>query len=114
MGMPGFSGFIAELQVLIGAWQAFPMLAVICGLGIIIAVAYTLRAIQKAFYSGQRISTAEHTSTLATISIPERIGAVILIVATVVVGLYPPILLNLIKSAFNSPLMAPLVNGGPL
>jgi NADH-quinone oxidoreductase subunit M len=113
MGMPGFSGFIAELQVLIGAWQAFPLLAVICGLGIIIAVAYTLRAIQKAFYSGQRLSTAEHTSTLATISIPERIGAVILIVATVVVGLYPPILLNLIKSGFNSPLMAPLVNGGP-
>jgi NADH-quinone oxidoreductase subunit M len=114
MGMPGFSGFIAELQVLIGAWQAFPALAVICGLGIIIAVAYTLRAVQKAFYSGQRISTAEHTATLAAISIPERIGAVILIVATIVVGLYPPILLNLIKSGFNSPLMAPLVNGGPL
>jgi NADH-quinone oxidoreductase subunit M len=113
MGMPGFSGFIAELQVLIGAWQAFPVLAVISGLGIIVGVAYTLRVIQKTFYSGQRISTAEHTATLAAISIPERIGAVILIVATVVVGLYPPILLNLIKSGFNSPLMAPLVNGGP-
>ena len=24
MGLPGFSGFIAELQVLVGAWQAFP------------------------------------------------------------------------------------------
>src|SRR6185503_4515341 len=24
MGMPGFSGFVAELQVLIGAWTAFP------------------------------------------------------------------------------------------
>ena len=28
MGLPGFSGFVAELQVLIGAWQAFPTLAV--------------------------------------------------------------------------------------
>ena len=114
MGMPGFSGFIAELQVLIGAWQAFPILAILCGLGIIIAVAYTLRAIQKAFYSGQRLAAVEYTNHLATISMPERIGAVVLIVATVVVGLYPPILLNLIKSGFNSPLMAPLVNGGPL
>jgi NADH-quinone oxidoreductase subunit M len=115
MGMPGFSGFIAELQVLIGAWQAFPTLAIICGLGIIIAVAYTLRAIQKSFYSGQRLETsAQNAAPLSTISIPERIGAIVLIIATVVVGLYPPILLNLIKSGFNSPLMAPLVNGGPL
>ena len=26
MGLPGFSGFVAELQVLIGAWKAFPTL----------------------------------------------------------------------------------------
>ncbi len=34
MGLPGFSGFVAELQVLIGAWQAFPTLAVVAGVGI--------------------------------------------------------------------------------
>src|ERR1022692_38480 len=28
MGLPGFSGFVAELQVLIGAWKAYPTLAV--------------------------------------------------------------------------------------
>ena len=33
MGLPGFSGFAAELQVLIGAWQAFPTLAVLAGSG---------------------------------------------------------------------------------
>ena len=52
MGLPGFSGFVAELQVLIGAWQAFPTLAVVAGLGILIGVAYTLRALQKAFFRG--------------------------------------------------------------
>ncbi|HWX22947.1 MAG TPA: NADH-quinone oxidoreductase subunit M, partial [Candidatus Binatia bacterium] len=41
MGLPGFSGFVAELQVLIGAWHAFPTLAVIAGLGILVGVAYT-------------------------------------------------------------------------
>ncbi len=134
MGMPGFSGFIAELQVLIGAWQAFPTLAVLCGLGIIIGVAYTLRAIQKSFFSGnileasiqrfndstiQRFSESASrpsnpTSTLETISIPERIGAAILIASTVIIGLYPTVLLNLIRSGFDSALMAPLVKGGPL
>src|SRR5688572_3808426 len=112
MGMPGFSGFIAELQVLIGAWHAFPTLAVLCGLGIIIGVAYTLRAIQKSFYSGHRIELAGAAATLEAITVPERIGALILIAATLFVGLYPTLLLELIKSGFNSPLMSPLVKGG--
>src|SRR5204863_5194751 len=51
MGLPGFSGFVAELQVLIGAWHAFPTLAVVAGVGILIGVAYTLRALQAAFFA---------------------------------------------------------------
>ena len=53
MGLPGFSGFVAELQVLIGAWRAFPTLAVLAGVGILVGVAYTLRVLQKAFF-GER------------------------------------------------------------
>jgi NADH-quinone oxidoreductase subunit M len=114
MGLPGFSGFIAELQVLIGAWQAFPTLAVISGIGIVIGVAYTLRAIQKSFYSGARIEPALQPPDFETISVPERIGSLVLLGATIVIGLYPTLLLNLIKSGFTSPLMAPLVKGGTL
>ena len=33
IGLPGFSGFVAELQVLIGAWRAFPLFAVFAGVG---------------------------------------------------------------------------------
>src|SRR6266446_6950243 len=39
MGLPGFSGFVAELQVLIGAWQVSPTMAVVAGLGILVGVA---------------------------------------------------------------------------
>src|SRR5262249_36832614 len=53
MGLPGFSGFVAELQVLIGAWHASATLAVIAGIGILVGVAYTLRALQTAFFSDQ-------------------------------------------------------------
>src|ERR1039457_4457943 len=53
MGLPGFSGFVAELQVLIGVWQASPTLAVVAGLGILIGVAYSLRVLQQAFFSDQ-------------------------------------------------------------
>src|ERR1044072_2039156 len=53
MGLPGFSGFVAELQILIGAWRAFPTYAVLAGLGIIVGVAYTIRTIARAFFSGE-------------------------------------------------------------
>src|SRR5207247_689628 len=58
MGLPGFSGFVAELQVLIGAWQTSPTLAVVAGLGILIGVAYTLRALQLAFFSDHEPAAA--------------------------------------------------------
>src|SRR3989441_853728 len=84
MGLPGFSGFVAELQVLIGAWRSFPTMAVLAGLGILVGVAYTLRVLQKAFFGEptQEPSTSSHhpshETALGPISIPERIGAVIL------------------------------------
>src|SRR6202041_3272280 len=43
MGLPGFSGFVAELQVLVGAWHANPLWTVAAGIGIIVGVAYTWR-----------------------------------------------------------------------
>src|SRR5664280_1597964 len=51
MGLPGFSGFVAELQVLVGAWIVKPWWTIAAGVGIIVGVAYTWRALQKAFFS---------------------------------------------------------------
>jgi NADH-quinone oxidoreductase subunit M len=121
MGLPGFSGFVAELQVIIGAWKAYPSLAVITGIGILVGVAYTLRAMQKAFFgeAGGTSTTSSHSEKIGDgveavppISIPERLGAVLLIGASLVVGLYPKILLDVIVPSFNSPLFQWLKSGG--
>jgi NADH-quinone oxidoreductase subunit M len=111
IGLPGFSGFVAELQVLVGAWRAFPSYAVMAGVGIVIGVAYTWRAMQKAFFgTAQSDSDSSHLS-LPPISIPERIGAVILIGVSLLIGLYPQLLLNRIIPALNSPLFDGLRKG---
>jgi NADH-quinone oxidoreductase subunit M len=118
MGLPGFSGFVAELQVLIGAWQAYPTFAVLTGFGILVGVAYTLRVLQKAFFADHEsgpgaaeVSGNGHLE-MARISAPERIGALILIVASLVGGLYPRLLLDLIGPSFGSPLLEGLRKGG--
>jgi NADH-quinone oxidoreductase subunit M len=120
MGLPGFSGFVAEFQVIIGAWRAFPTLAVLAGLGILVGVAYTLRVLQKAFFGessptdDDSASDGETHHKLEPISIPERIGAVILIVATLIIGLFPGLLLDIIVPSFNSPLFDGLRKVGVL
>ncbi|NQU09223.1 NADH-quinone oxidoreductase subunit M, partial [bacterium] len=57
MGMPGFSGFWAELQVFIGAFSMSPWLAIGAGLGVVITVAYMLNAIHKVFYAEEEHPT---------------------------------------------------------
>jgi NADH-quinone oxidoreductase subunit M len=102
MGLPGFSGFVAELQVLIGAWHAFSKYSIVAGIGIVIGVVYTLRVLQKAFYHDTPPSTP--AQELEPITTPERIGAALLIAATLLIGLYPRFLLDFIVPAFNTPL----------
>jgi NADH-quinone oxidoreductase subunit M len=104
MGLPGFSGFVAEFQVLMGAWSVFPKLTILSGVGILIGVAYTLRAIQKGFYSDAPPKPVDHDHPMEPISIPERFGAVMLIGASLIIGLFPGLLMNWIEPCFNSPL----------
>lgn len=101
MGLPGFSGFVAELQVLIGAWRAFPVAAVAAGVGIVLGVAYLLRAMQLAFLAdrsgGAAAAAGSHTEGqggFEPISIPEKIGAILLLGTTLLIGLYPRLLLD--------------------
>ncbi|HXJ60148.1 MAG TPA: NADH-quinone oxidoreductase subunit M [Verrucomicrobiae bacterium] len=171
MGMPGFSGFVAEFQVLIGAWKAFPTLAVLAGVGVLVGVAYTLRAMQKAFFSASDLAPTsaelagaelagapapalEPVGTmgamgsghvgpshsvaaaragewperaalgtgssgpghsghgLGDISIPERLGATLLIALTLLIGVYPRLLLDWIEPALHSPLMEQVLKAG--
>jgi NADH-quinone oxidoreductase subunit M len=114
MGLPGFSGFVAEFQVLMGAWAVFPKLTILSGVGIVVGVAYTLRAVQKGFYPDVPADESDHhpDHPLEPISIPEKIGAVMLIGASLVIGLFPGLLMNWIEPCFKSSLFKRLLEGG--
>lgn len=144
MGMPGFSGFPAELSILIGAWQASPAWALVAAIGVLVAAAFTWRAIQISFFGqtedatrpgpwgdpspegsarnlpsrgepakpgGASVAHEEH-STFPPISWPEKAGAVLLLAATIAIGLQPGWLLDWIVPSLDSPLFRALMAGG--
>lgn len=113
MGLPGFSGFVAEVQVLIGAWHGFPGYALLAGIGILIGVAYTLRAVQKAFYpdKSEQVEAELKEVEFSPISLPEKLGAFMLLACTILIGLYPRLLLDWIVPAFDLPLFEGLKKG---
>jgi NADH-quinone oxidoreductase subunit M len=112
MGLPGFSGFVAELMIVVGVWHSYPTLIIVVAIGLIAGVAYIWRAMQMAFFAGTDTVSAQPEHPLPPISFPERIGAGILICASVIVGTFPQLFLNVIHPALNSPLFQGLRKGG--
>ncbi|MDQ6624357.1 MAG: NADH-quinone oxidoreductase subunit M, partial [Verrucomicrobiota bacterium] len=109
MGIPGFSGFAAEITILIGTWKAFPIAVWITGLGMVLVAAFTLRALTKTFFAdvspeSTRLGLApeDHLSPQEPITLPEKLGAALLIFSTVAIGLYPKLLLDRILPAVES------------
>jgi NADH-quinone oxidoreductase subunit M len=100
MGIPGFSGFAAEIIILIGTWRAYPLAVWITGIGMVLVAAFTLRAFTETMFSDT--ANEADAPALPPITAPEKIGASILIAATVVVGVYPKLLLDRIMPAVES------------
>jgi NADH-quinone oxidoreductase subunit M len=115
MGMPGFSGFPAELTILIGTWQVSKAWALVAAFGVLVAAAFTLRVMQVSFF-GQTDKKEEagtvHPHFMAPITWPERAGAFLLLAATLLIGLQPDLLLNWIGPSLQSPLMQAIWHGG--
>jgi NADH-quinone oxidoreductase subunit M len=106
MGLPGFSGFWAEVQILIGAWMVRPWWVLAAGVGIVVGVAYTWRAMQKAFFADALPTPDEHPRTgwpkFAAITWPEVTGVSLLLGASLLVGVWPRILLDAIEPAVKA------------
>ena len=106
IGLPGFSGFVAELQVLVGSWNAKPWWTAAAGIGIVVGVAYTWRALQKAFFTDRLPRPDEHPKEgwpkFERITWAEIAATALLVGATVLVGVYPRVLLDSIEPAVKA------------
>jgi len=98
LGLPGFSGFVSEMVVFMGAWQrpdAFHRIAtILAAASIVVTAVYILRAAGSAIMGPIK---NEHFNHLKDATWNEKLASVLLIVAILSIGLAPFWLINLIS-----------------
>ena len=85
IGLPGLSGFVAELLVFLGLFQTYPILGVLGVIGAAITAVYILRLLAKVFFGplGEQWKDQTDASPLEGFSTLVLVGFVLL------VGLFP-------------------------
>jgi NADH-quinone oxidoreductase subunit M len=110
MGMPGFSGFVAEFPIFQGMWNAsemvtleiggftltnyYSVIVIIAALGIVITAAYVLRVTGQVFFGE---FDAEKYPDVGDITITDRVILLLLGVPLIVLGMYPAIMAPMIS-----------------
>jgi NADH-quinone oxidoreductase subunit M len=102
IGLPGLANFAGEVLVFLSTFHNYNGTAdlnpvqITCILaiwGVVISAVYMLRAYRRVFHG----PTVKATANAADITFAERIPALLLILSLLAAGLYPNLLLNLLK-----------------
>ena len=101
LGLPGLSGFVAELMVFIGVFRDYPLLGILGVIGAAITAVYILRLLAKVFF-GPLDPQWERLPDLKRL---EGFSAAVLVLFLVVVGLYPKPWMDMIDSGV-APILA--------
>jgi NADH-quinone oxidoreductase subunit M len=95
MGMPGFSGFVAEFPIFMGVWSAQWLVAVIASISIVITAAYIMRNIRMVFFGEMPEKLHGHISPITTL---DKIAIVTLCLLMVGIGLFPSIMVPMVST----------------
>jgi NADH-quinone oxidoreductase subunit M len=100
LGLPGFSGFIAEFQVFTGALGAAPVPTALAVTGILVTAALFLLALQRLFLGPLRTPDAPGAPRpLPDVRVSEALAVAPLLALALVIGVLPRFLLDVIEPA---------------
>jgi NADH-quinone oxidoreductase subunit M len=95
MGMPGFSGFIAEFPIFMGLWQREPLVAIVSAIAIVITAGYIMRVVGRVFFGKL---PAEFEGHIGPVTSLDKVALVVLSGILVVLGLFPAVMAPMVES----------------
>ena len=99
MGMPGFSGFVAEFPIFMGVWGAQWLVAVIASISIVITAAYIMRNIRQVFFGEMPQKFEGH---LTDITILDKVAITTLCLFMIVIGLFPSFMVPMVEKGVEN------------
>ncbi|MCZ2121293.1 MAG: NADH-quinone oxidoreductase subunit M [Anaerolineales bacterium] len=99
MGMPGFSGFIAEFPIFMGVWGRQWLVAVFASLSIIITAGYILLAIRRVFFNPLPEKLEDH---IGDVTVLDKIAIATLSFFMILIGVFPAFMVPLIEKSVEN------------
>ncbi|NUV51818.1 NADH-quinone oxidoreductase subunit M [Streptomyces coelicolor] len=99
LGIPGFSGFIAEFQIFTGSLASRTVATAIALTGILLTAALFLRALRSMFLGVPRLPQRIPTGGISDLERTETVPTVTLLAVALVIGVVPRWLLDVIEPA---------------
>lgn len=99
MGMPGFSGFVAEFPIFMGVWQTEPWIAMVAVISIVITAGYIIRIIRSVFFGSVPADQEGHLHDVRTL---DKVALVALSVTLLILGFFPAVMVPLVESGVQN------------
>ena len=93
LGLPGLSGFVAEITVFLGTYEVWPWLTAIGAFGVVLAAGYVLWMMQRTFFGPSN----ERFQDIKDANFVDMIPVVALVISIVAIGVFPKIVTEVFK-----------------
>jgi NADH-quinone oxidoreductase subunit M len=107
LGLPGTSGFVSEAMVLLGTFPVWSWATALAAVGIVITAGYILWMVQRTLFGPSK----DRFDGLRDISVLEMVPVFVLVVAVLVVGIYPALIVDVFTKGVD-PIIAALQSPG--
>ena len=99
MGMPLFSGFVAEFPIFMGVWGRQWLVAVIASISIVITAAYIMRNIRQVFFGELPEKFEGH---LTDVTVLDKVAITTLCLFMIGIGLFPSFMVPLVEKGVEN------------
>ena len=95
MGMPTFSGFVAEFPIFMGVWEVQPWVAIVASISIVITAAYIMRNIRDVFFRPMPENLEGH---ITDVNVLDKVAITTVCLLMVVIGWFPTLIVPMVQT----------------
>ena len=99
MGMPGFSGFIAEFPIFMGVWLYQPWIAIVASISIVVTASYILRVVGRVFFGPM---PEEFVGHVRDVTVLDKVALLLLSAILITIGVFPGVMVPLVETGVDN------------